>query len=87
MGRRTIADGGGYPQHGPKRQHQLQQLVEHLSKPGQLVVLPFCGGDGNLPVACDATNRRFIGTDLDPGVAAAARHRVAEFRKSQPKGH
>lgn len=63
---------------------QFRHLVEHLSEPGQLVVDPFVGG-GTVPVACVATGRRFIGTELDPGVAAAARARVAEFRKSQSK--
>lgn len=61
---------------------QLQYLVEHLSEPGELVVDPFVGG-GTVPVACVATGRRYIGAELDPGVAAAARRRVAEFRKKQ----
>jgi DNA methylase len=60
---------------------QLQYLVEHLSEPGQLVVDPFVGG-GTVPVACVSTGRRYIATEIDPGVAAAARARVAEFRKS-----
>jgi DNA methylase len=59
---------------------QFQHLVEHLSKPGQLVVDPFVGG-GTVPVACVATGRRYIGTEIDPGVAAAARARVAGSRK------
>jgi hypothetical protein len=65
---------------------QFQYLVEHLSKPGQLVVDPFVGG-GTVPVSCVATGRRYIGTEMDPGVAAASRARVAEFRKTQSKGH
>jgi hypothetical protein len=65
---------------------QFQYLVEHLSKPGELCVDPFVGG-GTVPVACIATGRRYIGTELDPGVAAAARARVAEFRKFQSKDH
>ena len=79
-------DGEGDKQHHSWGQglKQLQYLVEHLSKPGQLVVDPFVGG-GTVPVACVATGRRYIGTELDPGVAAAARRRVAEFRKKQPK--
>ncbi len=63
---------------------QFRYLVEHLSEPGQLVVDPFVGG-GTVPVACVATGRRYIATEIDPGVAAAARARVAEFRKSQSK--
>jgi hypothetical protein len=65
---------------------QFQHLVEHLSEPGQIVVDPFVGG-GTVPVACVATGRRYIGTELDPGVAAAARARVAAFRKSQSQDH
>jgi hypothetical protein len=65
---------------------QVNYLVEHLSEPGQLVVDPFVGG-GTVPIACLATGRRYIGTELDPGVAAAARARVAEFRKSQSNVH
>ncbi|MBS1828801.1 MAG: hypothetical protein JST93_26095 [Acidobacteria bacterium] len=60
---------------------QMRYLVEHLSKPGQLVVDPFVGG-GTVPIACVASGRRYIATELDPGVAAAARARVGEFRKS-----
>ncbi|MCZ2153415.1 MAG: hypothetical protein LC114_05875 [Bryobacterales bacterium] len=64
---------------------QVQYLVEHLSKPGQLVVDPFCGGS-TVPVVCVATGRRYVATELDLGVAAAARARVAEFVKSQSNG-
>jgi len=69
---------------GEDRQQQLQYLVDHLSKPGQLVVDPFVG-DGTVPVACVATRRRYIGTELAPGVAAVAGRRVAEFRRHNPK--
>jgi hypothetical protein len=65
---------------------QFQYFVERLTEPGGLVADPFIGG-GATPIACKALNRRFIGTELDPGVAAATRARVAEFRKSQSKDH
>jgi DNA methylase len=65
---------------------QFQYLIENLSEPGQLVIDPFVGG-GTVPVACIASGRRCIGAEIDPGVAAAARVRVAEFRKSQSKDH
>lgn len=55
--------------------------IKRLTLPGQLVVDPFVGG-GPVPLACVANRRRFIGTELDPGVAAAARARIAAFRKS-----
>ena len=65
---------------------QFQYFVERLTEPGGLVVDPFVGG-GTVPVACIATGRRYIGTELDPGVAAAARARVTEFRRVQLKDH
>lgn len=61
---------------------QFQYLVEHLSQPGQLVLDPFVGG-GTVPVACIATGRRYVATEIDPGIAAAARARVAAFRKNR----
>ena len=48
-----------------------------------IIVDPFVGG-GTVPVACIAIGRRYIGTEIDPGVATAARALVAEFRKAQP---
>jgi hypothetical protein len=59
-----------------------QYYVEHLTLPGELVVDPFVGG-GTVPVICKAMGRRFIGTELNPGVAAAARARVASTRPVQ----
>ena len=59
---------------------QFQYFVERLTEPGGLVVDPFVGG-GTVPVACVATGRRYIATEIDPGVAAAARARVAALRK------
>jgi hypothetical protein len=64
---------------------QFQYLIENLTEPGQLLVEPFCGG-GTVPEACIMTGRRYIATELDPGVAAAARARVAAFRKAQMAG-
>jgi hypothetical protein len=65
---------------------QFKYFVERLTEPGQLVVDPFCGG-GTVPEACKVTDRRYIATELDPGVAAAARARVTKFRKSQSNPH
>ena len=71
---------------GEDGQQQLRYLVEHLSKAGQLVVDPFVGG-GTVPVACIASGRRYIGTELDPVLAVAARTRVTKFRRALPKAH
>jgi len=65
---------------------QFQYCVERLTEPGQLVVDPFVGG-GTTPIACLATGRRYIGTEVDPGVAAAGRLRIATFQKAKLKTH
>ena len=59
-----------------------QYFVEQLTLPGQLVVDPFVGG-GTVPEICARTGRRFVGTELDPGIAAAARARVAAMRRNR----
>jgi hypothetical protein len=53
-----------------------QYFIEQLTLPGQLVVDPFVGG-GTTPEICKKIGRRFIGTELNPGTAAAARARIA----------
>jgi hypothetical protein len=53
-----------------------QYFIEQLTLPGQLIVDPFVGG-GTVPEICKRTGRRFAGTEISPGIAAAARARVA----------
>ena len=53
-----------------------QYYIERLTLPGELCCDPFVGG-GTIPEICAKTGRRFIGTELNPGIAAAARARVA----------
>jgi hypothetical protein len=60
---------------------EFRYFVERLTEPGQLCVDPF-GGGGCVPEACVAANRRYIATEIDPGVAAAARARIAAYRKT-----
>ena len=64
-----------------KATDEIQHLIERITEPGDLVVDPFVGG-ASVAVACKALKRRFVGTEIDPGVAAAARARVAGFRKN-----
>ena len=52
-----------------------QYYIEHLTLPGELVVDPFVG-TGTTPEVCARTGRRFVGTELNPGIAAAARARA-----------
>jgi hypothetical protein len=53
-----------------------QYYIERLTLPGELVVDPFVGG-GTVPEICATIGRRFVGTELNTGIAAAARARVA----------
>ena len=55
---------------------EFQYYIERLTLPGDLVVDPFVGG-GTIPEICAKTGRCFVGTELNPGIAAAARARVA----------
>jgi hypothetical protein len=54
---------------------EFQYYIERLTLPGDLVVDPFVGG-GTVPEICAITKRNFIGAELNPGTAAAARARV-----------
>jgi DNA modification methylase len=65
-----------------KATDEVQHLLEIFTQPGQLVVDPFVGG-GATSIECEALNRRFAGTEIDAGTAAAARARVAEFRRTR----
>ena len=77
---------GTKPKNGWGKSHiQFGYWINRLTSPDELVVDPFVGG-GTTPVACVATGRRFLGTEIDPGVAAAARARCAKFRKAQLAG-
>mgnify|MGYP003379583919 CR=1 FL=1 len=52
-------------------------LIEHSTRPGDLVVDLFAGS-GTTGVACVQTGRRFIGIEIDPGYADIARARIAK---------
>lgn len=51
------------------------ELVERLSKPGNLIVDPFLGG-GTTAVACKQLGRRFIGCDIDAAAVTTSRKRL-----------
>jgi hypothetical protein len=53
-----------------------QYYIERLTLPGEICSDPFVGG-GTIPEICATTKHKFIGTELNPGIAAAARARVA----------
>ncbi|MGA2066879.1 MAG: DNA methyltransferase [Thermoguttaceae bacterium] len=51
-------------------------FVEKLTKPGSLVVDPFCGS-GTVPAACKRLGRNWLACEIDSGIARVARRRVA----------
>jgi hypothetical protein len=55
---------------------EANYLISQLSKPGALVVDPFCGS-GTVLTAAKATGRRWLGCDVDAGAAKIARRRLA----------
>ena len=56
----------------------MADLVERLTKPGQLVCDPFLGG-GTTAVISLALGRRFVGCDIDAKCIENARRRIEEF--------
>lgn len=54
----------------------LMHWLERFCPPGGVVYDPFAGS-GSVPVACRATGRRFIASEIDPARADEARARVA----------
>ena len=53
----------------------MADLVERLTKPGQLICDPFLGG-GTTAVVSLALGRRFVGCDIDAAAVATTRQRV-----------
>ncbi len=51
-------------------------FIEWHTKPGDIIVDPFCGS-GTTCVAAERLGRRWIGIEIDPRFAAVARERVA----------
>lgn len=53
----------------------MQQLIEAVTRPGYLVLDPFLGS-GTTAVAAKMADRRYIGIELDPTYASAAKRRL-----------
>ena len=54
----------------------LLPLVEAFSRPGHVILDPFCGSGSSL-LAAKLLGRRYIGFDIDPVYAATAQNRLA----------
>ncbi len=57
---------------------QMPPFLRDFSRPGDLVVDPFCGW-GTTMVACALEGRRGIGLEIEPGRAARARERLKSY--------
>jgi adenine-specific DNA-methyltransferase len=54
----------------------LTPLIQSFSRPGDLVLDPFCGS-GSILLAAKLQGRRFVGIELDPRYQELARERVS----------
>lgn len=61
--------------HWGQSESGMADIVERLTKPGQLVIDPFLGG-GTTAVVCHALGREFIGCDIDAGAIQSTRERL-----------
>jgi hypothetical protein len=77
--------GGKLPVVGGKPLWLMSQLVEHYSRPGDLVVDPCCGA-GTTLVAALRSGRRAIGGDVNAEHAELARLWTANPHLSAPRG-
>jgi DNA modification methylase len=57
--------------------HDMVNIIEHFTQPGQLICDPFLGG-GTTAVASLVCNRRFIGSDIDKQCIQTTRERVKD---------
>lgn len=70
-----IAEDNGHP--CPKPIGWMKWLVQLCSRPGDMILDPFCGS-GTTGVACVQTGRRFIGIEIEPKYVKIARRRIAD---------
>lgn len=72
----TNAFASGHSNHEwSKAIEGIIQVVEHFSRPGDLVLDPFCGG-GVVPAACKMLGRHCVAFEINPETAERARQRV-----------
>lgn len=64
----------------------MRDLIERLTKPGDLVCDPFLGG-GTTAVACLSLGRRFVGCDINADAVAAAKNEWKRAHRRDPGTH
>jgi site-specific DNA-methyltransferase (adenine-specific)/adenine-specific DNA-methyltransferase len=62
-----------------------RRIVEHFSRQGELVVVPFAGS-GSECLAAAMTGRRYIGFELNPAYVAIAEGRLRDFDSGELPG-
>ncbi len=65
-----------------KTEEEMQFLVRHLTKPGEIVLDSFCG-TGTTMLAAERLGRRWIGCDLSRLYCQIAMSRLAELRQQE----
>ena len=77
---------GGGPEKGQhawqQREDESRRIIEIFSRPGDLIVDPFCGS-GTVAAASLILNRRFQGCDIDPVAVGTARERVRMVQRQK----
>ena len=66
----------------PKAVNEMLWMVDALTKPGQIVLDPFCG-TGSTLVAADLLNRRWVGCDLSRRYCQLAMMRLDQNRRGK----
>jgi hypothetical protein len=78
---------GGCPHPTPRSLDHVSYLVRRFSRPGDLILDPFCGS-GTTLVAAKLAGRRYCGIDIKPEFVEYARERVNRpdlFHQEKPK--
>ena len=76
-GPERLKDGEGKKAHPTQKPEALlHRVLVASSRPGELVLDPFCG-TGTTGAVARRLGRRFVGIERDPGYAALARERIA----------
>jgi hypothetical protein len=60
-----------------KAEGEAEYLIDRLTRPGQLIVDPYCGS-GTIPAAAKKMGRRWLACEMDRQHVLTARKRVAE---------